>query len=250
MQRMLPVAACPMCQLLHCHAARNLLGWLILCDLQHEAERNAPHSCTQATACALIAVYFTTATCPSLILCRVWPLPNPGCDGPAGSPKALIARPSMPCQPQTLTGSGPFQILVVMGLLVRIIHWAPALAGLGVTVALIPISALVSWLLTSNRRAMFNVLLAEVAAIWAGLGVHVALVPISALVSRLMVGSLAMDGLRKCVLTWVCVPGRHPGPHPHLRTGELRLQSKLLLLATAAEVKCVVSSHPYTGKMA
>ena len=42
-------------------------------------------------------------------------------------------------------GSGPFQILVVMGLLVRIIHWAPALAGLGVTIALIPISTLVSY---------------------------------------------------------------------------------------------------------
>lgn len=32
-----------------------------------------------------------------------------------------------------------------MGLLVRIIHWAPALAGLGVTIALIPISTLVSY---------------------------------------------------------------------------------------------------------
>ncbi|PRW33949.1 ABC transporter isoform A [Chlorella sorokiniana] len=50
--------------------------------------------------------------------------------------------------------SGPFQILVVMGLLVRIIHWAPALAGLGVTIALIPISALVGRQLAAVRRAL------------------------------------------------------------------------------------------------
>lgn len=39
--------------------------------------------------------------------------------------------------------SGPFQILVVMGLLVRVLRWAPALAGLAVTVALIPLTTLV-----------------------------------------------------------------------------------------------------------
>lgn len=32
-----------------------------------------------------------------------------------------------------------------MGLLVRIIRWGPALAGLGVTIALIPISTVVSY---------------------------------------------------------------------------------------------------------
>lgn len=36
--------------------------------------------------------------------------------------------------------SGPFQILCVMGLLVRVIHWAPALAGLATTCLFIPVS--------------------------------------------------------------------------------------------------------------
>lgn len=35
------------------------------------------------------------------------------------------------------------QILVVMGLLVRVLRWAPALAGLAVTVALIPLTTIV-----------------------------------------------------------------------------------------------------------
>ena len=68
------------------------------------------------------------------------------------TPPVAEAHPALPLHRRQLlpflhfcAGSGPFQILVVMGLLVRIIHWAPALAGLGVTVALIPISALVSW---------------------------------------------------------------------------------------------------------
>ncbi|PSC76242.1 multidrug resistance-associated 1 isoform X1 [Micractinium conductrix] len=50
--------------------------------------------------------------------------------------------------------SGPFQILVVMGLLVRVIHLLPALAGLGATLALIPLSAVVGKLMASVRREM------------------------------------------------------------------------------------------------
>lgn len=41
-----------------------------------------------------------------------------------------------------------------MGLLVRVINWAPALAGLGVTVALIPLSALVGRTLARVRREL------------------------------------------------------------------------------------------------
>lgn len=48
--------------------------------------------------------------------------------------------------------SGPLQILAVMALLVRIIHWIPALVGLGVTVALIPLSALVARALAAVRK--------------------------------------------------------------------------------------------------
>ncbi|PRW61038.1 multidrug resistance-associated 1 isoform X8 [Chlorella sorokiniana] len=50
--------------------------------------------------------------------------------------------------------SGPFQILVVMGLLVRVIHWAPALAGLGATLALIPIAGTVGRALAGVRRRL------------------------------------------------------------------------------------------------
>lgn len=46
------------------------------------------------------------------------------------------------------------QILVVMGLLVRVIHLLPALAGLGATLALIPLSAVVGKLMASVRREM------------------------------------------------------------------------------------------------
>ncbi|EFN56982.1 hypothetical protein CHLNCDRAFT_143584 [Chlorella variabilis] len=46
------------------------------------------------------------------------------------------------------------QILVVMGLLVRVIHLLPALAGLGVCVALIPLSALVGRQLGAIRRRL------------------------------------------------------------------------------------------------
>ena len=48
--------------------------------------------------------------------------------------------------------SGPLQILAVMALLVRIIHWGPALVGLGVTLALIPLSALVARALARVRK--------------------------------------------------------------------------------------------------
>lgn len=59
-------------------------------------------------------------------------------------PPTCIRSCALPLPPLVVAaGSGPFQILVVMALLVRVIHWAPALAGLGVTVALIPLSTLV-----------------------------------------------------------------------------------------------------------
>lgn len=47
--------------------------------------------------------------------------------------------------------SGPLQILVVMVLLMRILHPIPALVGLGVTVALIPLSAIVAQVLSCIR---------------------------------------------------------------------------------------------------
>lgn len=47
--------------------------------------------------------------------------------------------------------SGPLQILVVMVLLMRILHPIPALVGLGVTVALIPLSAIVASILSRIR---------------------------------------------------------------------------------------------------
>lgn len=48
--------------------------------------------------------------------------------------------------------SGPLQILAVMALLVRIMHFIPSLVGLGVTVALIPLSALVARALARVRK--------------------------------------------------------------------------------------------------
>ena len=48
--------------------------------------------------------------------------------------------------------SGPLQILVVMGLLVRVIHLIPAMVGLSVTAALIPLSALVARALAKVRK--------------------------------------------------------------------------------------------------
>jgi len=48
--------------------------------------------------------------------------------------------------------SGPVQILAVMALLVRIIHFIPAMVGLAVTVALIPLSALVAKALARIRK--------------------------------------------------------------------------------------------------
>lgn len=48
--------------------------------------------------------------------------------------------------------SGPFQILAVMGLLIRIIHVWPALVGLGVTVAIIPLSTFVARALARIRK--------------------------------------------------------------------------------------------------
>ncbi|KAL4446696.1 hypothetical protein ABPG77_007940 [Micractinium sp. CCAP 211/92] len=50
--------------------------------------------------------------------------------------------------------SGPFQILVVMALLVRIIHLVPALAGLGATLALIPLSTLVGRAMAAVRKEL------------------------------------------------------------------------------------------------
>lgn len=48
--------------------------------------------------------------------------------------------------------SGPFQILAVMGLLIRIIHLWPALVGLGVTIGIIPLSTLVARALARIRK--------------------------------------------------------------------------------------------------
>jgi ABC-type multidrug transport system fused ATPase/permease subunit len=48
--------------------------------------------------------------------------------------------------------SGPFQILAVMGLLIRIIHVWPALVGLCVTVAIIPLSTFVARALARIRK--------------------------------------------------------------------------------------------------
>jgi len=48
--------------------------------------------------------------------------------------------------------SGPVQIIAVMALLVRIIHFIPAMVGLAVTVALIPLSALVAKALARIRK--------------------------------------------------------------------------------------------------
>jgi ATP-binding cassette subfamily C (CFTR/MRP) protein 1 len=48
--------------------------------------------------------------------------------------------------------SGPVQIVAVMALLVRIIHFIPAMVGLAVTVALIPLSALVAKALARVRK--------------------------------------------------------------------------------------------------
>ncbi|KAK9823545.1 hypothetical protein WJX72_003616 [[Myrmecia] bisecta] len=52
------------------------------------------------------------------------------------------------------TAKGPLQIFVVMGLLVRIVHFLPAMAGLSVTVALIPISTLVGRQLVKIRKEL------------------------------------------------------------------------------------------------
>lgn len=46
------------------------------------------------------------------------------------------------------------QILVVMGLLVRIIHLVPALAGLAATLALIPLSTLVGRAMAAVRKEL------------------------------------------------------------------------------------------------
>ena len=46
------------------------------------------------------------------------------------------------------------KILVVMLLLVRILHWVPAMAGLGMTLALIPVSAVVGERLGKLRRVI------------------------------------------------------------------------------------------------
>ncbi|GIL72743.1 hypothetical protein Vretimale_4441 [Volvox reticuliferus] len=48
--------------------------------------------------------------------------------------------------------NGPFQILVVMFLLVRIMNWGPSMAGLAVTVVVIPLTALLGKALAKSRR--------------------------------------------------------------------------------------------------
>ena len=49
--------------------------------------------------------------------------------------------------------SAPFQVAVALGLLVRILGWAPSLVGLGITLALIPITTAVTRRLARLRRA-------------------------------------------------------------------------------------------------
>lgn len=48
--------------------------------------------------------------------------------------------------------SGPFQILTVMGLLIRVIHFWPAFVGLAVTITIIPLSTLVARSLARLRK--------------------------------------------------------------------------------------------------
>ncbi|GFR41153.1 hypothetical protein Agub_g1817 [Astrephomene gubernaculifera] len=48
--------------------------------------------------------------------------------------------------------NGPFQILIVMFLLVRIMHWGPSMAGLAVTIVVIPLTALLGKALAKSRR--------------------------------------------------------------------------------------------------
>eukprot|EP00198_Chlamydomonas_reinhardtii_P014120 XP_001703457.1 ABC transporter, multidrug resistance associated protein [Chlamydomonas reinhardtii] len=48
--------------------------------------------------------------------------------------------------------NGPFQILCVMFLLVRIMHWAPSMAGLAVTIVIIPLTTLLGKALAKSRR--------------------------------------------------------------------------------------------------
>lgn len=71
------------------------------------------------------------------------------------SPSApLLSYPTSP--PPSYPPHHRLQILVVMGLLVRVIHWAPALAGLAVTIALIPLSAFVGKRLAAVRRELIG----------------------------------------------------------------------------------------------
>ncbi|KAF5828549.1 hypothetical protein DUNSADRAFT_17458 [Dunaliella salina] len=52
--------------------------------------------------------------------------------------------------------NGPFQIFVVMALLVRIMHFLPAMAGLVVTVIMIPLSTVIGKALGKARREMLK----------------------------------------------------------------------------------------------
>lgn len=52
--------------------------------------------------------------------------------------------------------SGPFQILVVLVLLCRVVHVVPAVAGVAVTLLLIPINAAVSKQISKMRREMMK----------------------------------------------------------------------------------------------
>ncbi|GAX75363.1 hypothetical protein CEUSTIGMA_g2807.t1 [Chlamydomonas eustigma] len=52
--------------------------------------------------------------------------------------------------------NGPFQILVVMGLLIRIMGWAATLAGLVVTVIMIPASTLIGRVINTSRKEMLK----------------------------------------------------------------------------------------------
>lgn len=71
-------------------------------------------------------------------------------DGP--HPKS-VPYDSGSCPSLALTcPPGPFQILSIMFLLVRIMHWGPAMAGLAVTVVIIPLTTLLGKALAKSRR--------------------------------------------------------------------------------------------------
>jgi hypothetical protein len=90
-----------------------------------------------------------------------WCAGNPGKQDVSTLLGGHALAPSLQALPHCLSSSplppthhACVQILVVMGLLVRVIHLLPALAGLAVCVALIPLSTLVGRQLGRIRRRL------------------------------------------------------------------------------------------------